>query len=82
MREIRRVELKRLRINSATKLQVWWKLMILLQKIRIRTAKNLAAKQEKSAKKYNGVFEVINQGPVFDVFYVSIDSCNARYFEV
>ena len=56
MREIRRVELKRLRINSATKLQVWWKLMILLQKIRIRTAKNLAAKQEKCAKKIQWCF--------------------------
>ena len=56
MREIRRIELKRLRIKSATQLQVWWKLIVLLQKIRIRTAKNLAARQERSARKIQWCF--------------------------
>ena len=56
MREIRRIELKRLRIKSATQLQVWWKLIVLLEKIRIRTAKNLAARQERSARKIQWCF--------------------------
>ncbi len=56
MKEIRRIELKRLRIKSATQLQVWWKLVVVLEKIRVRTAKNLAAKQERSAKKIQWCF--------------------------
>ena len=39
-----------MRIKSATQLQVWWKLIVVLQKIRVRTANNVAAKQERSAR--------------------------------
>ena len=35
---------------------MWWKLIVLLEKIRIRTAKNLAARQERSARKIQWCF--------------------------
>jgi hypothetical protein len=56
MREIRRVELKRLRLNMSVRIQCWWRLVIVLTKIRIRTAQNLEAKRQRSATKLQWAF--------------------------
>ena len=56
MREIRRVERKRLRLRMAIRIQVWWHLMVVLEKIRVRTAINLEKRQQRSARKIQWCF--------------------------